>query len=71
MVMPIELQRTPRRKLAERVVETLRSDLLSGTIPPGRKLPTEMQLPEKFGMSRTIVREAIAALAADGFRSAS
>jgi GntR family transcriptional regulator, transcriptional repressor for pyruvate dehydrogenase complex len=61
-----ELNRTPRRKLSTRVVEAIRADLLAGSIPPGHKLPTEMQLTAQFGVSRTVVREAIAALAADG-----
>jgi len=61
-----ELERTPRRKLADRIVESIRADLLAGSIPPGHKLPTEMQLTVQFGVSRTVVREAIAALAADG-----
>lgn len=61
-----DLQRAPRRKLADRVVEAIRADLLAGDVPPGHKLPTEMQLTVQFGVSRTVVREAIAALAADG-----
>ncbi len=59
-------QSAPRAKLSERIVDTLRRDLVGGAIPPGRKLPTELQLTAKFGVSRTVVREAIAALAADG-----
>ena len=66
MVASMGLQSTPRRKLADRVVESIRADLLAGSFPPGRKLPTEMQLTVQFGVSRTVVREAIAALAADG-----
>src|SRR5688572_22594396 len=53
-------------KLSERVVAVLRSQMLSGEIAPGRKLPTENQLTETFGVSRTVIREAIATLAADG-----
>ena len=64
--MATEPQTAPRRKLADRVVEAIRADLLAGSFPPGRKLPTEMQLTVQFGVSRTVVREAIAALAADG-----
>jgi DNA-binding FadR family transcriptional regulator len=56
----------PRTKLSARIVETLREDLMAGAIPPGQKLPTESQLTTQFGVSRTVVREAIAALAADG-----
>jgi len=58
------IERKP--KLSERVVAALRAQMLGGEIPPGRKLPTENQLTETFGVSRTVVREAIATLAADG-----
>jgi GntR family transcriptional repressor for pyruvate dehydrogenase complex len=44
----------------------LRSQVLSGVIAPGQKLPTENQLTETFGVSRTVIREAMATLAADG-----
>ncbi len=64
--MATEPQTAPRRKLADRIIESIRADLLAGSFPPGRKLPTEMQLTVQFGVSRTVVREAIAALAADG-----
>lgn len=53
-------------KLSERVVSALRSEVMSGTISPGQKLPTENQLTETFGVSRTVIREAMATLAADG-----
>ena len=55
-----------RPKLAERVVAELRAQLVSGALAPGKRLPTENQMTETFGVSRTVVREAIAALAADG-----
>ena len=59
--------RTERKpKLSERVVAALRSQVLSGEISPGQKMPTENQLTETFGVSRTVIREAIATLAADG-----
>ena len=60
----IRVERKP--KLSERVVTALRSQVLSGEISPGQKLPTENQLTETFGVSRTVIREAIATLAADG-----
>jgi DNA-binding FadR family transcriptional regulator len=56
----------PRLKLSARVAGELRAQLVAGTYPPGRKLPTENRLAERFGVSRTVVREALAALAADG-----
>lgn len=56
----------PRPKLSVMVVAALRKQLTSGEIGPGKKLPTEARLTQKFGVSRTVIREAIAALAADG-----
>jgi len=53
-------------KLAERVVSALRGRVMAGEFAPGQKLPTENQLSAMFGVSRTVVREAIATLAADG-----
>ncbi len=61
-----ELRVERRPKLAERVVTALRDQILAGQITAGQKLPTEGQMTERFGVSRTVVREAIAALAADG-----
>lgn len=55
-----------RPRLAEAIIETLRDRIGSGEIAPGDKLPTESQLTADFGVSRTVVREAIAALTADG-----
>lgn len=60
----LRIERKP--KLSERVVTALRDQILAGQIAPGQKLPTEGQMTETFGVSRTVVREAIATLAADG-----
>ena len=63
---------TPARKaprkvtLTEKVIASLRHEIESGMRTPGSKLPTEPVLTEQFGVSRTVVREAIAALKADG-----
>lgn len=53
-------------KLAEMVVDALRKRIGAGEFAAGEKLPTESQMTVHFGVSRTVVREAIAALAADG-----
>jgi GntR family transcriptional repressor for pyruvate dehydrogenase complex len=58
------LERKP--KLSERVFSALRGQVMAGDFAPGQKLPTESQLTETFGVSRTVVREAITLLAADG-----
>jgi GntR family transcriptional repressor for pyruvate dehydrogenase complex len=60
------IARPPREKLSARVITALRSDIESGRIPGGERLPTEHQLTETFQVSRTVIREAVAALAADG-----
>lgn len=55
-----------RPKLSERVVSSIREKILTGQYAPGAKLPTESKLTELFGVSRTVVREAVASLSADG-----
>ncbi|MGN7295086.1 FadR/GntR family transcriptional regulator [Rhizobium sp. SAFR-030] len=51
--------------LASRLSEALRQSIAGGQYPPGSKLPSEAQLGEAHGVSRTVVREAIAALRSD------
>ena len=55
-----------RPKLSDRLVETIREQIASGELPPGSKLSTESQLCPDYGVSRTVVREAVTRLAADG-----
>ena len=52
--------------LVSRVSDMLRNDILGGTYKPGNKLPSEAQLTQAHGVSRTVIREAIAALRSDG-----
>jgi DNA-binding FadR family transcriptional regulator len=49
-------------RTAERLLQKMHSDRLA----PGTRLPSEQAMAEHFGVSRTIVREAIALLKADG-----
>ncbi|MDP3897642.1 MAG: FadR/GntR family transcriptional regulator [Mesorhizobium sp.] len=61
----------PRRpKLADRLVDEIRDQIRSGALRSGDKLPTELQLAEEHGVSRTVVREAVTRLAADGLVTA-
>jgi DNA-binding FadR family transcriptional regulator len=64
IIEDLKIERRP--KLSGRVVSALRSKVQGGEFAPGQKLPTESQLTETFGVSRTVIREAIATLAADG-----
>ena len=61
-------QSTPARArtLAEELVETFTTEIRQGRLRPGDKLPTEAALVGRFGVSRTVVREAISRLAASG-----
>ncbi|MEI4474242.1 FadR/GntR family transcriptional regulator [Frigidibacter sp. MR17.24] len=52
--------------LVARVAAALRADIVAGTVQPGDRLPSEGQLTQAHGVSRTVVREAIAALRSEG-----
>ncbi|MBI3196015.1 MAG: FadR family transcriptional regulator [Rhodospirillales bacterium] len=52
--------------LAEQVMVRLSADIRGGRLAPGARLPTEQALTAELGVSRTVVREAVAALRADG-----
>jgi len=58
--------RRRKPKLADRLVEAIRAAIAEGALAPGAQLPTEGQLCEEYGVSRTVVREAVTRLAADG-----
>jgi GntR family transcriptional regulator, transcriptional repressor for pyruvate dehydrogenase complex len=52
--------RTPRA--FEVICDQIRERLLAGVLKPGMKLPTERELAEQFGVSRSAVREAMRTL---------
>jgi GntR family transcriptional regulator, transcriptional repressor for pyruvate dehydrogenase complex len=56
--------REPR--LSDKVAELMRETILSRNMAPGTPLPSERELGEQFGVSRTVIREAVRALAAKG-----
>lgn len=56
----------PAPSRTAQLAELLRHDILSGRFGPGERLPTEHSLIARFGVSRTVVREAISALRARG-----
>ncbi len=53
-------------RLSEEVGAVLDRHIRSGAFAPGERLPTEARLSEEFEVSRTVVREAIARLKAEG-----
>lgn len=52
--------------LAATISAALRKDLTEGVFRPGDRLPSENALTREYSVSRTVVREAIAILRADG-----
>lgn len=67
MTLDLESRTAVRKpKLAALVVSQLRKQFAAGEFARGDKLPTESQLTAHYKVSRTVVREAIATLAADG-----
>jgi DNA-binding FadR family transcriptional regulator len=62
-------ERITAQPLYERVVQQLARQILNGSLPPGSSLPVENELAREFGVSRTVVREAVRVLAAKGLVS--
>lgn len=58
-----EGRRRPR-SLGQGLVDTLGDRIRDGRIAPGGKLPSEAEIQAEFGVSRTVVREAISKLQA-------
>lgn len=64
--MKSQKQGSRRSYLNEQVADQIRRLLASGSLEPGDRLPTEQALCDEHQVSRTVVREAIASLRADG-----
>ncbi|MFD1214798.1 winged helix-turn-helix domain-containing protein, partial [Arthrobacter sp. GCM10027362] len=54
------------RNLTATLVDELRARIVDGSLAPGEKLPSENTLIAEHGVSRTVVREAITRLQAEG-----
>ena len=59
----------PRQSLTSMLIEAVTERIQSGQYKRGDQLPTEKDMIEEFGVSRTVVREAIANLKASGLVS--
>ena len=53
---------TSGARLSDQVADQLAAEIRRGGLAPGDKLPTEARLVEQFGVSRTVVREAVSRL---------
>jgi GntR family transcriptional regulator, transcriptional repressor for pyruvate dehydrogenase complex len=59
-----KLVRTSR--LYEQIVQQIEESIVKGALKPGDQLPAERELAQRFGVSRTAVREAVKALREKG-----
>lgn len=55
-----------RRTFQEQVLDRLGQEICNGRYQPGQVLPSELELCERFGVSRIVIREAIKSLVARG-----
>lgn len=60
------LGRDDPRGLAHAVAARLRSAIADGVLAPGARVPSEAQLSQGYEVSRTVVREAVSQLRAEG-----
>src|SRR5579883_2803985 len=63
-------QRISAQRLHEGVVQQIVRQVLGGEIKPGMALPSELELSQQFGVSRTVIREAVRVLVAKGLVTA-
>lgn len=64
-----ELQMEPiatPAKMPERVMQALLELIRGGAYPAGSRLPSETAMAERFGVSRTVIREAVSRLKSEG-----
>lgn len=50
------------KKIYESIIDSIKSDIISGKLSSGEKLPPERDLAKQFGVSRTSIREALRTL---------
>lgn len=63
---PMDLTPIDRISVKEQVLQQLKQYIVSGSVLPGEKLPSERELAERLGIGRTSVREALKVLEAVG-----
>jgi DNA-binding FadR family transcriptional regulator len=66
----IKFDPTPLREdpatLSDRIAIGLGTEIIHGSVPPGGRLPTESELCDLYGVSRSVIRDAIRTLAGRG-----
>jgi GntR family transcriptional regulator, transcriptional repressor for pyruvate dehydrogenase complex len=54
------------RSLVEEIGQRIAAEIAEGRLMPGARLPTEQAMMDAMGVSRTVIREAVATLRAEG-----
>ncbi|TQN28320.1 GntR family transcriptional regulator [Haloactinospora alba] len=62
----MSIDRSASRPLHAQIADTLRAEIRDHVIAPGDTLPSEQALRERFGISRSVVRQALATLDQEG-----
>jgi GntR family transcriptional regulator, transcriptional repressor for pyruvate dehydrogenase complex len=66
-VPPFNVERlSASGSLTDRVTQALTNLVAGGEVTPGARLPTEHEMAARFGVSRTVIREAVARLKSAG-----
>src|SRR4051812_33557758 len=60
------LARAETSNLTDRVAAVLQEEITNGSLKPGDVLPPEQLIADRLGVSRTVLREAVSRLKADG-----
>ncbi|MEY9259617.1 GntR family transcriptional regulator [Brevibacterium epidermidis] len=63
---PCSLDPAAEVPLHKQLGDAVRAAIADGQLPPGTRLPTEAQFQERFGISRSVVRQALSGLTQDG-----
>ena len=66
MTTPTDYAPVHSRRIYEKIVEQIQSQIVGGKLRPGDRLPAERDLAEKFHVSRTAVRDAVRTLREKG-----
>lgn len=66
MTKPVAFHPVQAVRLYQRIVEQIEDTIARGELRPGQRLPSERELVEQFGASRSTVREALRVLESTG-----
>lgn len=64
--MAVATTKLTRQGLPSQVANHVRDQIVQGTLVPGDRLPTEREMAEQHGVSRAVIREAVAKLIHEG-----